>query len=487
MPLPSPLPPLLRSLYARNPARHCCRPTPPVRAYASQARTRITLVHRGGCEFLKKVRAAQRLGGDNPRQHDPEDASDIKIASTFIKSSDSLTLSALVQHLPLRVGSAHTLAAHHCGVQHVGVVLVRLSLSRPSPHDFYFIDSPIPIIAFIVILLLPSMLRFITLIIHRVRASQDRAPHNLPWRVWTGSGWEKHDSATDPYAPQEEAPAQEETPALGQQARRCPGGHGRCTPTETDPAPESEVDPRSGARSRHRHREITPRARLARTPHHARQTLCPRPLFLRAAARLALSGRVMSRPVARASRNQTARALAGYAWYRRIHIARRQGCLLTARHVVPPLRRCSSAPLPSKMSSPPFPSTACDAASVPRARLPGVVAPVAFYIVSGQCERQPAAPPAPLAWFQCAICLCEFKKGDQVRAASAVPPHLPPRRGRRAADSVLRKKLCRVCKADVSQPPVDAAVPSRPTSPENATESTTPLLADSDSDDPRAM
>ncbi|KAJ7133581.1 hypothetical protein C8R44DRAFT_611076, partial [Mycena epipterygia] len=43
----------------------------------------------------------------------------------------------------------------------------------------------------------------LTLMIHRLCASRaaqrDRAPqdviHNLPWRVWTGSSWEKHNSA----------------------------------------------------------------------------------------------------------------------------------------------------------------------------------------------------------------------------------------------------------------------------------------------------
>lgn len=52
------------------------------------------------------------------------------------------------------------------------------------------------------ILLLPSLLTFITLLVHRVRASRaaqrERAPeefvHRLPWRVWTGNGWEKHES-----------------------------------------------------------------------------------------------------------------------------------------------------------------------------------------------------------------------------------------------------------------------------------------------------
>jgi E3 ubiquitin-protein ligase RNF13/E3 ubiquitin-protein ligase RNF167 len=72
-----------------------------------------------------------------------------------------------------------------------------------------------PIITFIIILLLPSVLTFITLLIHRVRAARaaqrDRAPedivHSLPWRVWTGSGWEKHDAAEDPYAPAPEPEA----------------------------------------------------------------------------------------------------------------------------------------------------------------------------------------------------------------------------------------------------------------------------------------
>ncbi len=63
-----------------------------------------------------------------------------------------------------------------------------------------------PIITFIIILLLPSILTFLTLLVHRVRAARaaqrDRAPedivHNLPWQVWTGKGWEKHEGT---YAP----------------------------------------------------------------------------------------------------------------------------------------------------------------------------------------------------------------------------------------------------------------------------------------------
>jgi len=61
------------------------------------------------------------------------------------------------------------------------------------------------IITFIVILLLPSALTFITLLIHRIRAARaaqrDRAPEdivrNLPWQVWTGTHWEKHEAGED--------------------------------------------------------------------------------------------------------------------------------------------------------------------------------------------------------------------------------------------------------------------------------------------------
>ena len=67
---------------------------------------------------------------------------------------------------------------------------------RMSP--FPIISSPI--LTFIVILILPSCLTFVTLLIHRVRmaraAQRDRAPEHLvkslPWRVWNGTAWEKH-------------------------------------------------------------------------------------------------------------------------------------------------------------------------------------------------------------------------------------------------------------------------------------------------------
>lgn len=72
-----------------------------------------------------------------------------------------------------------------------------------------------PIITFIVILLLPSALTFITLLIHRIRAARaaqrDRAPEdivrNLPWQIWTGTHWEKHEGGEDANAVQERVAA----------------------------------------------------------------------------------------------------------------------------------------------------------------------------------------------------------------------------------------------------------------------------------------
>jgi hypothetical protein len=69
-----------------------------------------------------------------------------------------------------------------------------------------------PIITFLIILVLPSALTFITLLIHRVRAARaaqrDRAPEdivkNLPWCIWTGTGWEKHEGPVPETEPDQE-------------------------------------------------------------------------------------------------------------------------------------------------------------------------------------------------------------------------------------------------------------------------------------------
>ncbi|KAG7088170.1 hypothetical protein E1B28_012191 [Marasmius oreades] len=159
----------------------------------------IALVQRGKCEFVAKVREAQRLGaravvvgGDNPEisgypdtlvnMFSPEDSSDVTIASTFIKYSDYVQLSHLIA----------TSNTSHSGLRTLSLLIV----AEYSAWEWYS-----PIITFVTILLLPSILTFLTLLLHRVRAARaarrERAPedivHNLPWRVWTGTGWEKHE------------------------------------------------------------------------------------------------------------------------------------------------------------------------------------------------------------------------------------------------------------------------------------------------------
>ncbi|KAF8895605.1 hypothetical protein BD779DRAFT_1609113 [Infundibulicybe gibba] len=161
--------------------------------------TWIALVQRGQCEFVKKVREAQRLGaravvvgGDDPltsgypdtlvNMYSPEDASDVRIAATYIKYSDYIQLSSLIA----------TSNTSHSGLKTLSLLIT----AEYSAWEWYS-----PIITFIIILLLPSALTFITLLIHRLRAARaaqrDRAPEdvvrNLPWHVWDGKRWEKHE------------------------------------------------------------------------------------------------------------------------------------------------------------------------------------------------------------------------------------------------------------------------------------------------------
>ena len=71
-----------------------------------------------------------------------------------------------------------------------------------------------PILTFLTILFIPSSLTFLTLVIHRIRAAhaaqRERAPEDvvksLPWRVWTGSGWEKHGGVAPGKADQDVVP-----------------------------------------------------------------------------------------------------------------------------------------------------------------------------------------------------------------------------------------------------------------------------------------
>ncbi|TFK70915.1 hypothetical protein BDN72DRAFT_958424 [Pluteus cervinus] len=168
--------------------------------------TWIALVQRGQCEFVKKVREAQRLGargvvvgGQDPEEsgspdmlvnmYSPEDSSDVTVPATYIRYSDYAQLWDLIE----------TSNTTHSGLRTLSILIT----AEYSAWEWYS-----PIITFIIILLLPSALTFITLIIHRIRASRaaqrDRAPEDvvrkLPWRIWTGTGWEKHDGSEDPDA-----------------------------------------------------------------------------------------------------------------------------------------------------------------------------------------------------------------------------------------------------------------------------------------------
>ncbi|KAH9065299.1 hypothetical protein EDB87DRAFT_1555441 [Lactarius vividus] len=162
----------------------------------------IALVQRGACQFVSKAREAQRLGakaivvgGEDPdisgkpdtlvNMFSPEDASDVTIAATYIKYSSYAELYSLIS----------TSNTSQAGLKTVSL-LIR---SEFSAWQWYS-----PILTFLTILFIPSSLTFLTLVIHRIRAAhaaqRERAPEdvvkNLPWRVWTGSGWEKHEGVT---------------------------------------------------------------------------------------------------------------------------------------------------------------------------------------------------------------------------------------------------------------------------------------------------
>lgn len=161
----------------------------------------IALVQRGACQFVSKAREAQRLGakavvvgGEDPEvsgkpdtlvnMFSPEDASDVTIAATYIKYSSYSELYSLIA----------TSNTSQAGLKTVSLLIS----SEFSAWQWYS-----PILTFLTILFIPSSLTFLTLVIHRIRAAhaaqRERAPEvvvkNLPWRVWTGSGWEKHEGA----------------------------------------------------------------------------------------------------------------------------------------------------------------------------------------------------------------------------------------------------------------------------------------------------
>ncbi|KAG1748570.1 hypothetical protein EDB19DRAFT_1893679 [Suillus lakei] len=150
----------------------------------------IALVQRGHCAFVDKVREAQRLGaravvvgGEDP------DISGLADILVNMYSKDYKELSLLI----------NSSTTSHAGLRTLSLLIT----TQYSAWEWYSrLFSPI--LTFIVILILPSCLTFVTLLIHRIRmaraAQRDRAPEtivkSLPWRVWNGTGWEKHEGTT---------------------------------------------------------------------------------------------------------------------------------------------------------------------------------------------------------------------------------------------------------------------------------------------------
>ncbi|KAG8214528.1 hypothetical protein J3R82DRAFT_9587 [Butyriboletus roseoflavus] len=194
----------------------------------------IALVQRGDCPFADKedqVREAQRLGatavvvgGQDPEltglpdtlinMYSKGDASDIITTSTYITYSDYYDLMLLIDSSTTR----------HAGLKTLSLLIT----TQYSTWEWYS-----PILTFVVILILPSCLTFVTLLIHRVRmaraAQRDRAPEHvvkgLPWRVWTGTAWEKHEGTIPIHPDPSSLPTTLDVEAADQDASRPSGSH----------------------------------------------------------------------------------------------------------------------------------------------------------------------------------------------------------------------------------------------------------------------
>ncbi|KAH7914249.1 hypothetical protein BJ138DRAFT_1210048 [Hygrophoropsis aurantiaca] len=210
--------------------------------------TWIALVQRGGCAFVEKVREAQRLGakavvvgGENPdlsglpdtlvNMYSKGDASDVTIHSTYIKYSDYNDLISLIK----------SSTTSHAGLQTLSLLIT----TQYSAWEWYS-----PIITFIVILILPSCLTFITLLIHRVRmaraAQRDRAPEDivkkLPWRVWNGTAWEKHEGPVPPLNASSSSSDVDLEPGVAGQSQSHPSTSHDVEPSVIVPWCESQVE-----------------------------------------------------------------------------------------------------------------------------------------------------------------------------------------------------------------------------------------------------
>ncbi|KAH8822538.1 hypothetical protein DL96DRAFT_1618097 [Flagelloscypha sp. PMI_526] len=152
----------------------------------------FALVQRGTCDFANKAREAQRLGaqgivvgnyqtiggGDGlVSMYSPGDSSDVKIPATFVSHSSYETLLDLI-------GKSNTTKN---GLQTISVLLE----GEYGSWEWYS-----PLLTFLSILLLPTIITFITLLIHRIRLSRaearERCPedilHKLAWSIWPAGG-----------------------------------------------------------------------------------------------------------------------------------------------------------------------------------------------------------------------------------------------------------------------------------------------------------
>ncbi|KAG9037340.1 hypothetical protein FRB95_005980 [Tulasnella sp. JGI-2019a] len=155
----------------------------------------IALVQRGECPFADKARAAQALGAkgvivggytvkegekdDLLNMFSPQDSSDIKIPATYVTYRS-------YNHLMEMIAASNTTTS---GTKTISIIW-------RAEESWGWLS---PLVTFVMLLILPSLLTFLTLAIHRLREVRrerlDRAPedfvNHLPTRIWSGSGWEK--------------------------------------------------------------------------------------------------------------------------------------------------------------------------------------------------------------------------------------------------------------------------------------------------------
>ncbi|KAG8862979.1 hypothetical protein FRB96_000399 [Tulasnella sp. 330] len=155
----------------------------------------IALVQRGECPFADKARVALALGAkavivggytvkdgekdDLLNMFSPQDASDIDIPATYVSYRS-------YEHLMEIISASNTTTS---GVKTVSIIW-------RAEESWGWLS---PLVTFVMLLILPSLLTFLTLVIHRLREARrerlDRAPedvvNHLPTRIWSGKGWEK--------------------------------------------------------------------------------------------------------------------------------------------------------------------------------------------------------------------------------------------------------------------------------------------------------